>query len=46
MIAKVFRVEANNSVMCGYFFIEFIGFMLAGKKLTGFTSLFSHYEFI
>ena len=46
MIAKIFRVQANNSVMCGYFCIEFIDFMLAGKKLTDFTSLFSPYEFI
>ena len=30
--AKIFQVQANNSVMCGYFLIEFIDFMLAGKK--------------
>ena len=43
--ANIFRVEANNSVMCGYFCIGFIDFMLAGKKLTDFTSLFSPYDF-
>ena len=31
--------------MYGYFCIGFIDFMLAGKKLTGFTSLFSPYDF-
>ena len=31
--------------MCGYFCIGFIDFMLAGKKLTDFTSLFSPYDF-
>ena len=31
--------------MCGYFCIGFIDFMLAGKKLTGFTNLFSLYDF-
>ena len=31
--------------MCGYFFIGFIDFMLPGKKLTGFTGLFSPYDF-
>ena len=36
--AKIFRVQANNSVMCGYFCIGFNDFMLAGKKLTDFTS--------
>ena len=40
MIANIFRVEANNSVMCGYFCIGFINFMPADKKLTDFTSMF------
>ena len=31
--------------MCGYFCIGFIDFMLAGKKLTDFTSLFSPHDF-
>ena len=29
---NIFRVQANDSVMCEYFCIGFIGFMLAGKK--------------
>ena len=45
IIANIFRVQVNNSVMCGYFCIGFIDFMLAGKKLTDFTSLFSPYDF-
>ena len=32
IITNIFRVQANNSVMCGYFCIGFIDFMLAGKK--------------
>ena len=43
--ANIFLVQANNSVMCGYFCIGFIDFMLAGKKLTDFTTLFSPYDF-
>ena len=43
--ANIFWVQANNSVMCGYFYIGFIDFMLAGKKLTDFTSLFSPHDF-
>ena len=43
--ANIFRVQANNSIMCGYFCIGFIDFMLAGKKLTDFTSLFSPDDF-
>ena len=42
--ANIFRVQAKNSVMCGYFCIGFIDFMLAGKKLTNFTNLFSPYD--
>ena len=45
IIANIFRVQANNSVMCGYFCIGFIDFMLAGKKLTDFTNMFSCYDF-
>ena len=45
IIANIFRVQANNSVMCGYFCIGFIDFMLTGKKLTDYTSLFSPYDF-
>ena len=40
IIANIFRVQANNSVMCGYFCIRFINFMLAGKKLTDYTIFF------
>ena len=43
--ANIFRVQANNSVMCGYFCIGFIDFMLADKKLIDFTTLFSPYDF-
>ena len=45
IIANIFRVQANDSVMCGYFCIGFIDFMLAGKKLTDYTSLFSPHDF-
>ena len=44
IIANIFRVQANNSVMCGYFCIGFIDFILAGKKLTAFTSMFSPHD--
>ena len=41
---NIFRVQANNSVMCRYFCIGFIDFMIAGKKLTDYTSLFSPHD--
>ena len=43
--ANIFWVQANDSVMCGYFCIGFIDFMLAGKKLTDYTNLFSPHDF-
>ena len=43
--ANIFRVQANDSVICGYFCIAFIDFMLAGKKFTDFTNLFSPHDF-
>ena len=42
--ANIFRVQANSSVMCGYFCIGFIDFMFAGKKLTDYKKLFSPYN--
>ena len=42
--ANIFRAQENDSVMCGYFCIGFIKFMLAGKKLTDHTSLFSPHD--
>ena len=45
IIAHIFRVQANNSIMCGYFCIGFIDFMLADKKVTDFTNMFSPYDF-
>ena len=43
--ANIFRVQANDSVMCRYFCIGFIDFILAGKTLTDYTHLFSAYDF-
>ena len=34
------RVQANDSTMCGYFCIGFIGFMLKGKSLLDYTNHF------
>ena len=43
--ANNFRVQANDSVLCGYFCIGFIDFMLAGKELTDYAGLFSTHDF-
>ena len=43
--ANIFQVQANDSVMCGFFCIGFIDFMLAGKKLADYTILFFPHDF-
>ena len=40
VIANICRIQAYDSIMCRYFCIRFINFMLAGKKFTGNTNLF------
>ena len=42
---NVFRTQGYDSIMCGYFCIGFIDFMLAGKKLNDYTNLFFPYDF-
>ena len=42
---NIFRIQAYDSIMCGYFCIGFIDFVIAGKTFTDFTSLFSPYDF-
>ena len=44
-ITNIFRIQAYDSIMCGYFWIGFIDFMLAGKTLTEYTNLFSPNNF-
>ena len=43
--ASIFRLQAYDSIMCGYFCIEFINYMLKGKKLLDYTNLFSPNDF-
>ena len=38
---NIYRIQAYDSVMCGYFCIGFVDFMLKGKSLTDFISLYS-----
>ena len=45
LITNIFRIQAYDSIMCGYFCIGFIDFMLAGKTLTEYTNLFSPNNF-
>ena len=39
---NVYRIQAYHSIMCGYFYIAYIDFMLKGKSVIDYTNLFSH----
>ena len=45
IISNIFRIQAYDSIMCVYFCIGFIDFMLKGKSLTKYTNRFSPYDF-
>ena len=45
VVANIFRMQAYDSVICGYFCVGFIDFMLKGKTLTDFINLFSPSKF-
>ena len=39
------KIEANHSIMSGYFYIGFIDFLLKGQSLLVYTNLFSPNEY-
>ena len=41
IITNIYRMQAYDSIMCGYFCTGFIDFMLKGKSLLDYTNLFS-----
>ena len=45
IVTNIYRIQAYDSMMCEYFCIGFIDFILAGKTLTDFTTLFSPNNF-
>ena len=45
IITNIYKIQARDSIMCGYFCIGFIDFMLKSKSLLDFTNLFSLNEY-
>ena len=43
--SNIFRIQAYDSIMCGYFCIEFINYMLKSKTLLDYTNIFSPNDF-
>ena len=42
---NIYKIQAYDSIMCGYFCIGFIDFMLKGKSLLEYTNSFSPNEY-
>ena len=45
IITNSYKIQAYDSIMCGYFFVRFIEFMLKGKSLLDYTNLLSPNEY-
>ena len=43
--SNIFRLQPYDSIMCGYYCIEFINYMLKGKILLHYINLFSPNDF-
>ena len=46
IITNIYRIQAYDSIMCGYFCIGLINFMFNGKSLTDYTNPFSPNDFL
>ena len=38
---NIFRIQSDDSVVCGFYCIDFIEYMLSGKTFLDYTNLFS-----
>ena len=45
IISNIYRMQAYDSIMCGYFCIGFINVMFNGKSLTDYTNIFLSNDF-
>ena len=45
VITNIYRIQAYDSIMCGYFCIGFIDFILKDKSLLEYTNLFSSNDY-
>ena len=44
-ITNIYRIQAFDPIMCAYFCIGFIDFMVNGKSLLDYTNLFSPIDY-
>ena len=43
---NIFRIQDNESIMCGFYDIAFIEYVLSGKTLLDYTNLFPPNDYI
>ena len=46
IITNIYRIQAYDSIICGYLFIGFIDFMLKGKNFLDYTNSFLKMNFM
>ena len=44
-ITNIYRIQTFDPIMCGYFGIGFVDFMVNGKSLLDYTNLFSPIDY-
>ena len=45
MIHNIFRIKPDGSMMCGFYCINFIKYMVAAKTMIDYTNLFSRNDY-
>ena len=45
MIHNIFRTQPDGSVMCGFYCINFIEYMIAGKTMIDYTNFFPRNDY-
>ena len=45
IITNIYRIQAYDRIMCGYFCIGFVDFVFDGKSLLDYTNLFSSNDY-
>ena len=45
IITNIFRIQAYDSIICGYFCVGFLDYMIKDKDLVDYTNLFSPSDF-
>ena len=42
---NIFRIRSDDCIMCEFYCIDFLEYIIAGKNLLDYTNLFSHNDY-